>query len=46
MLPVVREISVRNEDRNGPIRYLLVRVMRPHDPVHITDHDRSDLQRA
>jgi hypothetical protein len=37
---------VGDEERNGPIRYLLVRVMRPHDAVHISYHDRFDLERA
>jgi len=46
MFAVVREVCVGNEERNGPIRYLLVRVMRPHDPIHVADHDWLDLQRA
>ena len=43
---VVREVCVGNEERNGPIRYLSVRVMRPHDAVHISYEDRLDLECA
>jgi len=46
MLPVMREISVRNEGGDSAIRNLRVRVGRTHDPVNITDHDRPDLKRA
>jgi hypothetical protein len=42
----MREISVRDEDSDGPIRNLLVRVMRTHDPIDVSDHDRADLKRA
>jgi hypothetical protein len=42
----MREVAFRYEDRDGAIRHLLVRVMRPHDAVHVADHDRFDLQRA
>ena len=42
----MREIRLRNEDRNGAVGYLLVRVVRPHDPIHVADHDRFDLKRA
>jgi len=37
---------VGDERRDGSIRYLLVRVMRPHDAVNVADHDRFDLERA
>jgi len=37
---------VGNERRDGSIRYLSVRVMRPHDAVNVADHDRFDLERA
>ena len=43
---VVREVCVGDEERNGPIRYLSVRVMRPHDPVHVAYKNRFDLERA
>ena len=43
---VVREVCVGNEERNGPIRYLSVGVMRSHQAVHIANHDRLDLQCA
>jgi hypothetical protein len=46
MLAIVREIAFRDEDRNGAVCYLLVRVMRPHDPIHVAHHDRFDLKRA
>lgn len=42
----MREIRLRNEDRNGAVGYLLVRVVRPHDAVNVADHDRFDLKRA
>ena len=43
---VVREVCVGNEERNGPIRYLSVRVMCPHDAVHVAYKNRLDLERA
>jgi hypothetical protein len=43
---IVREIAFRNEDRNGAIGYLSVGVMRPHQAIHVADHDRLDLERA
>ena len=46
MFAVVREVCVGDERRDGSIRYLSVRVMRPHDPVHISYEDRLDLERA
>ena len=46
MFAVVREVCVGNEERNGPIRYLSVRVMRSHDAVHISYEDRLDLECA
>ena len=42
----MREISVRDEDRNGPIRNLRVGVVRTHDAVNVADHDRANLKRA
>jgi hypothetical protein len=42
----MREVGVGNEERNGPIRYLLVRVMRPHDAINISYQNRLDLKRA
>ena len=42
----MREVAFRDEDRNGAVGYLLVRVMRSHDSVHVADHDRLDLKRA
>jgi len=42
----VREIAFRDEDRDGAVGYLLVRVVRPHDPIYVADHDRFDLKRA
>ena len=42
----MREVCVGNEERNRPIRYLLVRVMRPHDAINISYHDGFDLERA
>jgi hypothetical protein len=43
---VVREVGVGDEDRDGSIGDLVVRVVRPHDPVYVADHDRFDLERA
>jgi hypothetical protein len=37
---------VGNEERNGPIRYLSVGVMRPHQAISVADHDRLDLECA
>jgi hypothetical protein len=37
---------VGDERRDGSIRYLLVRVMRPHDTIHIANKNRLDLERA
>ena len=42
----MREVAFRDEDRDGPIRDLLVRVMRSHDAIHVADHDRLNLKRA
>jgi hypothetical protein len=42
----MREVAFRDEDRDGAVGYLLVRVVRPHDSIHIADHDRFDLKRA
>ncbi len=42
----MREVAFRDEDRDGAVGYLLVRVVRPHDPIHVADHDRFDLKRA
>jgi len=42
----MREIRLRNEDRDGAIGYLRVGIMRSHDAVDIADHDRFDLKRA
>ncbi len=42
----MREVCVGDERRDGSIRYLLVRVMRPHDAINISYHDRLDLERA
>jgi hypothetical protein len=46
MLAIVREIAFRDEDRDGAVGYLLVRVVRTHDSIHVADHDRFDLKRA
>jgi hypothetical protein len=46
MFAVVREVCVGDEERNGPVRYLSVRVMRTHDAVYVADHDWFDLERA
>ena len=43
---VMREIGLRNEDRNGTVRHLRVGIMRTHDAVHIAHEDWLDLQRA
>jgi hypothetical protein len=37
---------VGDERRDGSIRYLLVRVMRPHDTIHIANKNRLNLERA
>ena len=42
----MREIRLRDEGGYGPVRYLLVRVGRSHDPIHVAHEDRSDLKRA
>ena len=42
----MREVGLRDEDSDGPIRYLRVDIMRTHDPINIADHDRSNLKRA
>ena len=46
ILAIVREVTLRNEDRNGAIGYLRVGVGCTHDAVDIADHDRFDLKRA
>ena len=43
---VMREVCVGDEDRRCAIRYLSVRVMRPHDAINISYHNRLDLERA
>ena len=43
---VMRKIGVGDERRDGSIGDLVVRVVRPHDPVYVADHDRFDLERA
>ena len=35
-----------DERRDGAVGDLGVRVMRPHDAIHVADHDRFDLKRA
>ena len=42
----MREIRLRDEDGDGAVGDLLVRVGRSHDPVYVADHDRFNLQRA
>ena len=42
----MREVTLRDERRDGAVRDLVVRVMRSHDAVDIADHDRFDLERA
>jgi hypothetical protein len=37
---------VGNERRDGSIRYLSVRVMRPHQAIRVANHDRFNLERA
>ena len=43
---VMRKVCICDERRDGAIRYLSVRVMRSHDPIHVADHDRFDLECA
>ena len=43
---VMRKVCVCDEDRRCAIRYLSVRVMRPHQAVHVSYEDRLDLERA
>lgn len=42
----MREVAFRDEDRNGAVGYLRVRIVCTHDSVDIADHDRLNLQRA
>ncbi len=42
----MREVGLCDEDRDGAVGYLLVRVVRSHDSIHVADHDRFDLKRA
>ena len=42
----MREVCVGDERRDGAVGDLGVRVMRPHDAVHVADHDWFDLERA
>ena len=42
----MREVRLRDEGRNGAVRYLRVGVGSSHDAVNVADHDRLDLQRA
>lgn len=42
----MRKVCVCDERRDGAIRYLLMRVMRPHDAIHIAHKNRLDLKRA
>ena len=46
MFSVMRKVCVCDEGCGGAIRYLSVSVMRPHDSVHVSYHDRLDLERA
>ena len=46
MSAIVREVAFRDEDRDGAIGYLRVRIVCSHDSVDIADHDRLDLKRA
>jgi hypothetical protein len=46
MFAVMREVCVGDERRDGSIRYLLMRVMRPHDAIYVAYKDRLDLERA
>jgi len=42
----VREVAFRDEDRDGAVGYLRVRIVCTHDSVYVADHDRFNLQRA
>ncbi len=42
----MRKVCVGDERRDGSIRYLRVRVGCTHQAVHISYHDRLDLERA
>ena len=42
----MREIGLRDEDRDGAVGYLRVRIVCSHDSVYVADHDRFDLKRA
>jgi len=46
MSAIVREIGVGNEERDGAVGDLGVRVMRPHDAIYVADKNRFDLERA
>lgn len=42
----MREVGLCDEDRDGAVGYLRVRIVCTHDAVDIADHDRFDLKRA
>jgi hypothetical protein len=42
----MREIGLRDEDRDGAVGYLRVRVMRTHDSVYVAHKDWLNLERA
>jgi hypothetical protein len=42
----MRKVCVGDERRDGAVGDLGVRVMRPHDPIHIAYKNRLDLERA
>jgi len=42
----MREVGFCDEDRDGAVGYLRVRIVCSHDAIDIAHHDRFDLKRA